>query len=78
MSFPATSGILTPKDFNAVTDVYSDITGETWFTRSQLRREQFALEVLDAYRQGMLDRDILRSHCRELALVYYGDGGIDR
>lgn len=76
MSFPFVSGILTPPEFEAVQAVYTAIAAEPWFTVSGDKREQFALVVLDAYRMGIVSREMLASYCRDVALVEFGNGGL--
>ena len=73
MSFPSASGILMPDDFDIVHRVFSDIVAEPWFTISSERREQFALSVIDAYRQGHTDPIRLADHCRQVAQREFGN-----
>lgn len=76
MSFPSSTGILVPADFDIIHRTYSDITSEDWFTPSQERREQFAITVIDAYRQGFQDPAVLAEHCRSLARERYGNAAM--
>jgi hypothetical protein len=76
MSFPATTGILMPEDFGIIHRVFTDIVAEPWFTRSSERREQFAAEIVDAYRQGMTESAALTEHCWAIARRHYGNGGL--
>lgn len=76
MTFPSSTGILLPGDFNVVRRIYSEIASEEWFTTSPERREQFAITVIDAYRQGLHDPDELAERCRTVAREQYGNAGI--
>jgi len=77
MPFPATSGILLPSDFATIHRVFSSIVAEPWFTPSDERRNQFAAEVVDAYRQGIVEFNTLSDHCWTIAWNYYGNGGVE-
>lgn len=76
MSFAPTAGILLPADFEVIHQVYADIVAEPWFTTSEKRREQFAAEIVDAYRQGMTKPRDLSDYCWDIAHRHYGDGGL--
>lgn len=76
MSFPASTGILLPEEFDVVHRVFSEVSAADWFTRSEERREQFAAMVIDAYRRGISDPETLSLHCRSLAEAQFGNGGI--
>jgi len=76
MSFPPTTGILTPGDFEIVNRVFSNVVAELWFTALSDRREQFAAEIVDAYRQGIVDPHELSDHCWAIAQSRYGNGGL--
>lgn len=76
MSFPATTGILMPGDFEIIHRVFFDIVSEPWFTLSSERREQFAAEIVDSYRQGITDPNALSDHCWAIAQSRYGNGGL--
>ena len=75
MPFPSTTGILLPEDFEIIHRVFSDIAVEPWFTQSNERRDHFAAEIVDAYRQGMADPRVLADHCWAIARQHYGNGG---
>ena len=66
-----------PEDFKIIHHVFTAIVAEPWFTRSQSRREQFAAEIVDTYRQGVTHREVLQQHCWNIAHQHYGDGGFD-
>jgi len=66
-----------PEDFKIIHTVFTDIVAEPWFTRSEDRRQQFAVEIVDAYRQGIVDPLTLTAHCWHIAHQRYGNGGID-
>lgn len=76
MSFPATTGILMPDDFQVIHRVFCDIVAEPWFTCSSERREHFAAEIVDAYRMGMTEANSLSEHCWTIARQHYGNGGL--
>lgn len=76
MSFPPTTGILMPGDFEIIHRVFLNIVSESWFTASSDRREQFAAEIVDAYRQGIVDPNALSEHCWDIAQSRYGNGGL--
>lgn len=76
MTFPTGTGILMPEQFDIVHQVFADISSEDWFTRSEERREQFAIFILDLYRSGVCDPHILSLRCRSYALVRFGNGGL--
>lgn len=75
MPFPAKTGILIPEDFEIIHRVFSDIVSEPWFTASTERRDLFAAEIVDAYRQGMTTPQVLADHCWKIARQHYGNGG---
>lgn len=76
MSFFAAAGVVTPDEFEMVQNVYSDIASQDWFTRSDERREQFAVLVLDLFRQGVIEREALLAQCRSIAEESFGNGGL--
>lgn len=76
MTFPSSTGILMPPDFDVVHKVFSEIASEDWFTTSQERREQFAVTVIDTYRQGLQDPEALAERCRAVARAQYGNAAI--
>lgn len=76
MSFPSSAGILTPTEFEVVNRVYRQISTQDWFTRSEDKREQFAIYVIDAYRRGMVQPEVLAGHCRQEAMISFGNGGL--
>lgn len=76
MSFPIGSGILTPTEFDVVRRIFSEISSEQWFTTSGDRREQFALLVIDAYRNGLVEPEVLSRHCRAVAFMDFGNDGL--
>ena len=76
MPFPSSAGILVPTDFDIIHSIFSDIASEEWFTSSRERREQFAINVIDAYRQGLQDPAALAEHCRSLARERYGNAAM--
>lgn len=76
MSFPVAAGILMPEEFDIVQKIYSDISGEAWFTASPERRAQFAASVIDLYRSGVINPHDLALRCRSLAVQNFGNGGI--
>ena len=78
MSFPATTGILMPGDFEIIHRVFTNLVSEPWFTTSSERRERFAAEIVDAYRQGITDPIALSDHCWAIAQSHYGNGGLAR
>lgn len=73
MSFPAEAGILTPVEFQTIRTIYDGIASETWFTRSEERRQQFAAELLDAYHRGVTHPTELAIHAREIAALKFGN-----
>lgn len=76
MSFAPTTGILAPADFEVIHRVYADIVTESWFTKSEKRREQFAAEIVDLYRQGVTHPRDLSDRCWDIAHRHYGNGGL--
>jgi hypothetical protein len=76
MPFPTSTGILLPADFNIIHRIYTDIASEAWFTTSDERREQFAITVIDVYRQGVQDPAVLAERCRNLAREHYGNASM--
>lgn len=76
MSFPNSTGILTPKEVEIVRSVFKEITSEDWFTDSPERKEQFAVTVIDVYREGIVDPAVLAEKCRAIAQRRFGSGGI--
>jgi hypothetical protein len=73
MPFPATSGILMPADVHLIHSTYSEISAEPWFTADPERREQFAMLVIDAYREGRTDPEDLIEYFRNIALQRFGN-----
>ena len=69
MDFPreANNGVFHPEQFDVVKQVFDSVTSETWFTRSEKRREQFATYLLDAYQNGLTDPFELRTLSRAAA-----------
>lgn len=47
--------------------VFANLVSERWFTASSERRDQFAAEIVDAYRQGITDPIALSEHCWTMA-----------
>lgn len=78
MSFPAETGVLTPADFKIIHNVYRKVSAERWFARSADRQEQFALTVIDAYRQGRTDPEELLDYCRDVAMQRFGEATASR
>jgi hypothetical protein len=79
MPFPATTGVILPEDFDHVVyGVFTAILREPWFTSCPGRREQFALFVLDSFRQGCWDAATLHQRCLKEAESRFGDGGVQR
>jgi hypothetical protein len=76
MSFAPTTGILNPSDFETIHQVFKTIVAEPWFTKSEERRELFAAEIVDAYRQGIVHPRTLSEHCWSIAHDHYGNGGL--
>ena len=76
MSFAPTAGILLPADFEVIYHVFADIAAEPWFTTSDERRELFAAEIVDAYRQGITTQSDLKDFCWDIAHRHYGNGGL--
>ena len=72
---PSDDGILMPGDFENIHRVFSNIVSEPWFTPSSERREQFAAEIVDFYRQGITDPTALSDQCWAIARSRYGNGG---
>jgi hypothetical protein len=78
MSFPVTTGVLLPADIDKVHRAFHEVSNEPWFTRDPNWREQFALLVIDAYRQGHTDPSDLTEYCREIALQQFGNSAYPR
>lgn len=69
MDFPRelNKGVFRPDEFDVVKQVFESVTSEVWFTRSEKRREQFAIYLLDAYQNGLTDPFELRTLGRAAA-----------
>ena len=76
MDFPmeAGRGVFRPEEFDVVRQVFDAVTSEAWFTRSEKRREQFAVYLLEAYQHGLTDpfelKTLSRAAARELFAVH--------
>lgn len=69
MSFPLEAAlcVIRPEQFETIKHVYDSVTAETWFTPSSRRREQFAVYLMEAYRNGLTDPFELRTLGRAAA-----------
>ena len=76
MPFSAVEGVITSEEFEIVRIIYSEIASMPWFTASVERREQFALIVLDTFRQGCTAPDELKETCLAIARQSFGNGGL--
>jgi hypothetical protein len=73
MDFPReqTEGVFSPEQFEVVKQVFDSVTSEAWFTHSEKRREQFAVYLLDAYKNGLTDPFELKTLGRAAARERY-------
>lgn len=73
MDFPReyTKGVFRPEQFEVVKQVFDSVTSEVWFTHSEKRREQFAVYLLDAYKNGLTDPFELKTLGRAAARERY-------
>ena len=76
MSFPASSGILTPQELQTLSVIFAQIASEPWFTRSEKRQQQFALVLLNTFRKGTTNPVELAAHCRQIAALEFGNASM--